>query len=170
MHGLPVVAQSLSCESFGINDGFGSFGPSLAVTVECHAGNAKLAATLAEFGGSVPCLHAGQIRKQRTIARNNSENHTVTWLDKRSRNRGRVTPHSYPPRCHLKSGCEKTLRPEPKPRPRELVDETHRLPPWLPRAGSATGVKVLEVYPEYHGAVRMLLADLIMPGRVAGKN
>jgi hypothetical protein len=28
----------------------------------------------------------------------------------------------------------------------------------------------LEVYPEYHGAVRMLLADLIMPGRMAGKN
>jgi hypothetical protein len=68
MHGLAVVAQSLLRETFRITYGLCAFRPSVAVTVQCHADNAKLAATRRKFRGAVAGPHAGQIRKQRAFA------------------------------------------------------------------------------------------------------
>ena len=53
MHGLAVVAQSLLGESFRHPDDFGTFGPSLAVTVQRQANDPKLAATRGKFRGAV---------------------------------------------------------------------------------------------------------------------
>jgi hypothetical protein len=65
MHGLAVVSQCLLRKAFRHSARLGPFRPSVAVAVQRHADNAKLAATRGKFHGAVASTHTGQVRKQR---------------------------------------------------------------------------------------------------------
>jgi hypothetical protein len=67
MYRLAVMVQSLIREWFRVAAGFSPFGPSIPVTVQGDALNAKLPATRSKFRRPVTRPHPGQIRKQHPL-------------------------------------------------------------------------------------------------------